>query len=150
MTGIGRSPSDGAGGRRAEGMGHELIRKSGELPSPQAIVALLRQEFRYVRSDPELALQAVAAQAAWIRRVNPAVFLGHHVEALAHAETLERLTAAEVLWVEFGDAEDQLLHFAFWPGATIKFGYAGAEDEAQAQPLIARCAGALGCRVEEF
>ena len=135
---------------RGEGVAHELIRSSGELPSPPEIVALLRQEFRYVRSEPQLALQAAAAQAAWIRRANPAVFLGRHAEALAGAAKLDKLSADEVLWVEFGDTEDELLHFAIWPGQTIKFGYASSEDEARALPMVARCAHVLDCEFIEI
>ena len=131
-------------------MGHELVPTSGELPPLNELVACLKREFRYVREDGAKALIRARETAEWLERVNPAIFLGRHAEALAYAARPQTLSASDALWIEFGDGESNTLSFALWPGESIKFGYRGDDDELRAQPLLRRCARAISCNVVAF
>ena len=99
-------------------------------------------------SSAETGLQAALAQAAWIERAPASIFLGHHQRALETAAELKALKLGEALAIEFGDDSDRTLRCVVIPGESIKFGYGSNEEEAEAVPLVERCARALGCDID--
>jgi len=129
-------------------MTHELTPRCGELPPAIEIARLLENEFAYVKVDTETGLQAALAQAAWIERAPASIFLGHQQRALETAAELKALKLGEALAIEFGDDSDRTLRCVVIPGESIKFGYGSNEEEAEAAPLVERCARALGCDID--
>jgi hypothetical protein len=129
-------------------MAHELIPRSGKLPTANEVARLLATEFAYVKADAADGLRQAQKRADWIERAPARVFLGHQPQALEFAAKLRNLSSGDALTIEFGDSPSaKRLTVVLLPGESIKFGYASKEDEASSRELVERCAHVLDCEM---